>query len=117
MKTTHFLIFLTFYSFRFTHECDIKKGPEGESSCIIFKKFGQIYQLATFLPNKYIQLKTKNKHLCENTNATFCFYSCMADKYGFDSGEVFQDCLCNKSVRISEGIFLKVFFILLYLFL
>ena len=32
----------------------------------------------------------------------------MADKHGIDNGEVFEDCVCNKGITTSDGIFIKV---------
>jgi hypothetical protein len=43
----------------------------------------------------------------------------MEDKYVIDSGDVFEDCLYNKGIKTSDGIFFKVIclFIFLYNFL
>ena len=119
MKVFCFLIFLNFNFFNFSHQCDFNYGPEGETRCILFEKSVRKYQFATCLPNNYIRLKTKNRHFCENQNATFCLYSCMEDKYGIDSGDVFEDCLCNRGIKTSDTIFIKVIclFIFLYNFL
>ena len=109
MKVFCCLIFLIFNFFYFSHQCDFNYGPEGETSCILFEKFVQKYQPAICLPNNYIRLKTKNRHFCENPNATFCLYSCMEDKYGINSGDVFEDCLCNRGIKTSTEFLLNLF--------
>ena len=40
----------------------------------------------------------------------------MEDKYGIDSGDVFEDCLCNRGIKTSDGIFIKVICLFIFLF-
>ncbi|KAH3699725.1 hypothetical protein DPMN_074686 [Dreissena polymorpha] len=66
--------------------CDPLFGPTGtEYEC---KKFDQYsgYQRAICYRNAYIKSITGNKHACSQSNANYCYFQCMLEKYDRASG-------------------------------
>ena len=69
-------------------------GPAGTTHCIkIDRYYG--YQWATCRTDTYIQTKSNNNHQCRDRTRTYCYYQCMIDVYGKNSGSVLPHCKCS----------------------
>jgi len=73
--------------------CDPHTGPAGLTECYFETPYFSKYQCGTCLTDAYIRQRSRGQHRCRNTRATFCYYPCMLEKYGFDRGPVYNDCV------------------------
>jgi len=74
--------------------CNSDVGPAGDSDCFLDSPSYSQYQCGTCLSNQYIQQKSSGKLRCRNSTSVFCYYQCMLEVHGRDSGQVYDDCLC-----------------------
>lgn len=72
--------------------CNRDIGPSGIIECIRIPRYNNEYQWATCLTDTYIKAKSSGKHICEDESATFCYYQCMIEVYGANSGPVEKEC-------------------------
>jgi len=89
-------------SIRGTLSCDPDTGPVGKADCILDATYYSQYQCATCLSDAYIRQKSKGEQHCRNSSATYCYYDCMLEKYGLDSGPVYNDCLCDPNRTLPQ---------------
>ena len=97
MKSLLFLLSLLFLVVQsgWANQCDKKYGPPGATGCVRIPRYFNQYQWATCLTDAYIQQKSSHKHQCEDRFAPYCWYQCMLEVYGKNSGSVTQDCSCK----------------------
>ena len=76
-------------------ECNPYTGPSGARHCIKLSQFYG-YQWATCRTDSYLKAKSNGKHYCESDFKTiYCYYQCMLDVYGVNSGNVYGSCRCS----------------------
>ena len=98
-NTLSFAIFLVtiaiFYSYNgVAATCDPFSGPRGGRHCVKLQGYND-YQWMTCRSNIYIKLISRNKHQCAFSFVTYCYYQCMLEKYGKESGAVTGSCRCS----------------------
>ena len=96
MLALTFMLLLAIQS-GWTARCDKRFGKAGTVECIQSRRYNNEYQWATCLTNAYIQQKSSQEHICSDRNATYCWYQCMIETYGKNSGSVTKDCSCTPS--------------------
>ena len=69
-------------------------NTEGSDECVLLHDYSD-YQWASYLTNTYIQQKSNGRHICEYRFATYCWYQCMIETYGEESGIVYGSCSCS----------------------
>ena len=69
-------------------------NTEGSDECVLLHDYSD-YQWASYLTNTYIQQKSNGRHICEYRFATYCWYQCMIETYGEESGSVYGSCSCS----------------------
>ena len=94
MKSLLFLLFLVVQS-GWASLCDKKYGPPGVTGCVRILRYYYQPQWATCLTDAYIRQKSSHQHRCTDRSATYCWYQCMLEVYGKNSGSVTQDCSCK----------------------
>jgi len=106
MKSGFFCVACLFLVFTAISEaeqgCDRETGPAGVAHCFLNSPYYSKYQCATCLTNVYIKQRSKGKYQCRDTTATYCHYQCMVEKYGLDSGPVYDDCLCDPDGQLAQ---------------
>ena len=75
----------------------------GQVTCIPAIEGYSDSQWATCLSNSYIQEKSQGRHICEVHTATYCYYQCQLETYGFESGAVFGKCKCDSNDYLLPG--------------
>jgi len=85
-----------------TFGCDPDTGPAGVTDCFLGTPYYSKYQCGTCLTDAYIRQRSKGKHVCRDSRATYCYYQCMVEKHGLDSGPVYDDCLCDANVPLPQ---------------
>ena len=95
-------LLLVFIDGTLGESCDRDTGPAGVTECFLGTPWYSKHQCGTCLTNAYIRQRSKGKHECRDTTATYCYYQCMIEKYGLDKGPVYHDCLCNARVRLPQ---------------
>jgi len=82
--------------------CDHHTGPAGLTRCLLGSPYYTKYQYGICLSNAYIVERSQGKHRCRDRNATYCFYTCMIEKYGLDRGDVYDDCICDSTRQLQQ---------------
>jgi len=80
--------------------CDPKTGPFGVTRCFLGTPNYVQYQCGTCVSDAYMRRRTEGRLGCLNT--TYCYLSCMTEKYGLDRGPVNEDCKCNARTRFPQ---------------
>ena len=85
-----------------TDQCNAYRGPSGARRCIKISGFTD-YQWATCRTDSYLRSTSGGRHHCRNQLHTYCWYQCMLDKYGQESGVVYSSCRCTPVSTSSPG--------------
>ncbi|KAK3580286.1 hypothetical protein CHS0354_023524 [Potamilus streckersoni] len=89
--------------------CSPTLGPAGFEECVnLYPSYSNRSQWATCLTDSYIRQKSKGRHACIDTRATYCWYQCMIETYEIGPGypapsPVYDDCACGSdSLRTTQ---------------
>lgn len=88
---------LFFVQQAWTQSCNPYFGPSGTTACVRIYSYNNQYQWATCLTDSYILQKSFQRHTCVNQFAIYCWYQCMLEVHGRESGPVTSDCSCSPS--------------------
>ncbi|OWF54169.1 hypothetical protein KP79_PYT18915 [Mizuhopecten yessoensis] len=85
--------------------CDRYEGSQGTfSECLRFQNFDFVPQLATCLPNRYINETSKGRYHCPG-DGIYCWYPCMCDLHQqCAGGSVSMDCACDPNDPATENV-------------
>ena len=77
-------------------QCDRYFGPSGGRYCIKMLGYSD-YQWATCRTDSYSRAKSFGKYNCGSLSGTasYCFYQCMLEKYGYTGGSIYGSCRCS----------------------
>ena len=78
-----------------TQRCHPYFGPSGTTACVPLASYNNQYQWATCLTDTYILQKSFRRHACRNRFYPYCWYQCMIEVHGKESGPVKNDCSCS----------------------
>ena len=78
-----------------TGTCDSENGPAGPTDCFSEPIYYDKRQWGVCVSNKYIKEFSHGKYHCRDNSATYCYYQCMLELHGLDSGTVSEDCACQ----------------------
>ena len=88
---------LFFVQQAWTQSCNQFSGPPGTTACVRIPTYNNQYQWATCLTDSYILQKSFKRHACISRFAIYCWYQCMLEVHGKESGPVTSDCSCSPS--------------------
>ena len=88
---------LFFVQQAWTQSCNQFSGPSGTTACVRIPSYNNQYQWATCLTGRYILQKSFQRHACISPVAIYCWYQCMLEVHGKESGPVTSDCSCLPS--------------------
>lgn len=92
----HHLVLFILSTWQFT-ECNAGCNSLNVGSVFCVRSYSYYdWQWATCLTDAYIRLKSKQTHRCVDRTATYCYYQCMLESHGRESGYVYSDCRCNQ---------------------
>ena len=95
-------LFLAFVATSDSQDCDPDTSPAGLTKCFLDTLYYSKYQCGTCLTDAYIRQRSEGKYGCQNSTQTYCYYPCMLEKYGIDSGPVYDDCLCKANSSLPQ---------------
>ena len=93
------IIFLMYMDTCEAQSCDRNTGPAGVTYCFGAAEYDSTYQCGTCLADTYVRQITKGAFHCRD-NATYCYHQCMLEKHNLTEGPVYDDCLCDPTVKL-----------------
>ena len=88
------LLFMVYYEHSLSQDlCDPASGPTGVS-CVYVPPY-ESAQLATCTTSSNIMSATNNSFQCADSCRDYCWFPCMAEKYGAVNGSISAECQCS----------------------
>ena len=83
----------TFYTYNVAAQCNSFCGPSC-GKCLKLSGYND-YQWMTCRRNSFIRKISNNQHSCSPSLHIYCYYQCMLEVYGKESGNVTGSCQCS----------------------
>ena len=84
----------TLYMYNVAAQCNSFLGPSGGKECLKLSGYNG-YQWMTCRRDSFIRKISNNQHSCSSPLSIYCYYQCMLEVYGKESGDVTGSCKCS----------------------